>query len=71
MCTTSEVEREKFESLSRNRISNMSFTTCSIGEIIMLAIMVGILNALKSDASAEQYKTIQHPNSLLRWSLHS
>ncbi|KAJ7865661.1 autophagy-related protein 22-like protein [Mycena olivaceomarginata] len=40
-------------SLSRNRISNMSFTICSLGEIVVLAIMVGILKGVKSDASTE------------------
>ncbi|KAJ7238591.1 autophagy-related protein 22-like protein [Mycena haematopus] len=38
-------------SLSRNRISNMSFTISSLGEIVVLAIMVGILKGVKSDAS--------------------
>ncbi|KAJ7158472.1 MFS general substrate transporter [Mycena filopes] len=38
-------------SLSRNRISNMSFTISSLGEIVVLAIMVGILKAVKSDQS--------------------
>ncbi|PFH53151.1 hypothetical protein AMATHDRAFT_55614 [Amanita thiersii Skay4041] len=47
----SEAEHEQFQSLSRNRISNMSFTISSIGEIVILAIMVGILKGLKSDES--------------------
>ncbi|KAH0579500.1 hypothetical protein H2248_002357 [Termitomyces sp. 'cryptogamus'] len=42
-----------FESLSRNRISNISFTVCSVGEVIILAVMVGILKLLKSDESTE------------------
>ena len=46
-----EAEHEKFKSLSRNRISNISFTISSLGEVIILAVMVGILRALKSDAS--------------------
>ncbi|KXN91649.1 Autophagy-related protein 22 [Leucoagaricus sp. SymC.cos] len=46
-------EHARFESLSRNRISNISFTVCSTGEIIILAIMVGILRAIKSDESTE------------------
>ncbi|KAI0775082.1 MFS general substrate transporter [Trametes elegans] len=41
------------ESMERNRISNMSFAVCSAGEIVILAIMVGILKGLKSDASTE------------------
>jgi len=39
--------------LSRNRISNISFTVCSVGEIIILAIMVGILKAVKSEETTE------------------
>lgn len=42
-----------FESLQRNRISNLAFTVCSVGEIFVLAIMVGILKGLKSDESTE------------------
>ncbi|TBU38548.1 MFS general substrate transporter [Dichomitus squalens] len=41
------------ESMERNRISNVSFAVSSAGEIIILAIMVGILKGLKSDASTE------------------
>ena len=39
--------------MERNRISNVSFAVCSAGEMIILAIMVGILKGLKSDASTE------------------
>ncbi|KAK2460955.1 hypothetical protein APHAL10511_007425 [Amanita phalloides] len=46
-----EAEHEKFKSLSRNRISNISFTVSSAGEIIILAIMVGILMGLKVDGN--------------------
>ncbi|KAH9003152.1 MFS general substrate transporter [Lactarius hatsudake] len=42
-----------FESLARNRVSNISFAISSAGEIIILAIMVGILKALDADASPE------------------
>ncbi|KAF7374520.1 Autophagy-related protein [Mycena sanguinolenta] len=44
-------EHTLFTSLSRNRISNMSFAISSLGEIVVLAIMVGILKGVKSDAS--------------------
>ena len=37
--------------MERNRISNVSFSVSSAGEIIILAVMVGILKGLKSDAS--------------------
>ena len=39
--------------MERNRISNISFAVCSAGEIIILAVMVGILKGLKSDDSTE------------------
>ena len=39
--------------MSRNRISNISFAVSSAGEIVILAIIVGILKALKSDQSTE------------------
>jgi hypothetical protein len=46
-------EHADYESIARNRISNISFAVSSAGEIVILAIMVGILKALKSDASVE------------------
>ncbi|GJE94575.1 MFS general substrate transporter [Phanerochaete sordida] len=51
--TKSVDEHADFESIARNRISNVSFAVCSAGEIIILAIMVGILKGLKSDESTE------------------
>ncbi|PIL35431.1 MFS general substrate transporter [Ganoderma sinense ZZ0214-1] len=46
-------EHANLESMERNRISNVSFAVSSAGEIIILAIMVGVLKGLKSDASTE------------------
>lgn len=46
-------EHAHFESIQRNRISNVSFAISSAGEIIILALMVGILKGVKSDASTE------------------
>jgi hypothetical protein len=46
-------EYTKFESLNRNRISNVSFAVSSVGEFIILAVMVGILKGLRSDDSTE------------------
>ncbi|KAG6824155.1 hypothetical protein H0H92_007831, partial [Tricholoma furcatifolium] len=46
-------DHEKLESLSRNRISNISFTVCSVGEVVILAVMVGILKGIKSDESTD------------------
>ncbi|KAJ3720826.1 MFS general substrate transporter [Lentinula guzmanii] len=43
----------KFISLSRNRVSNISFTIQSLGEVLILAVMVGILKGLNSDSSTE------------------
>ena len=39
--------------MMRNRISNISFAICSAGEIVVLAIMIGILKGLKSGDSTE------------------
>ena len=46
-------DHSHFESLARNRVSNVSFAISSAGEIVILAIMVGILKALNAGASAE------------------
>ncbi|ETW83410.1 hypothetical protein HETIRDRAFT_316513 [Heterobasidion irregulare TC 32-1] len=46
-------DHANFESLARNRISNMSFAICSAGEIVVLAIMVGIIKGLKAGDSTE------------------
>jgi len=42
-----------FESIERNRVSNVSFAVSSAGEILILAVMVGVLKGVKSDASTE------------------
>ncbi|KIK32053.1 hypothetical protein CY34DRAFT_102312, partial [Suillus luteus UH-Slu-Lm8-n1] len=44
-------EHAEFESLSCNRVSNISFMISSIGEILILVIMVGILKGLKAGNS--------------------
>ncbi|OCH88576.1 MFS general substrate transporter [Obba rivulosa] len=49
----SSEDHADFESIARNRISNVSFAVCSAGEIVILVIMIGILKGLKSDASTE------------------
>ena len=46
-------EHTLFTSLSRNRISNISFTISSVGEVFVLAIMIAILKGVKSDESTE------------------
>jgi hypothetical protein len=46
-------EHSRFESLERNRVSNISFVVSSAGEVLILGIMVGILRAVKADVSVE------------------
>ncbi|KAF8485833.1 autophagy-related protein 22-like protein [Russula ochroleuca] len=46
-------EHFRFESLARNRISNISLAVSSAVEVLILPSMVGILKALKSDTSVE------------------
>ncbi|KAI0684590.1 MFS general substrate transporter [Cytidiella melzeri] len=46
-------EHVHLESMTRNRISNVSFAVSSAGEIIILAVMVGILKGIKSGESTE------------------
>jgi hypothetical protein len=45
-------EHAALESLARNRISNVSFAVSSAGEILILAVMVGIVEALRAGDSA-------------------
>ncbi|TFK74120.1 MFS general substrate transporter [Pluteus cervinus] len=47
------LDHANLASLARNRICNISFAVCSVGEIIILALMVGILKGLDSDESVE------------------
>ncbi|KAI9568217.1 autophagy-related protein 22-like protein [Boletus coccyginus] len=51
--TKSMDEHAAFESLSRNRVSNISFTVSSVGEVFILVIMVGILEGMKVGESTE------------------
>ena len=39
--------------MSRNRIANIAFAVCSLGELVVLAIIQGMLISLKSDSSTE------------------
>ena len=48
-----EKEHAQLESLSRNRVLNISALVSLIGEIFILAIMVGILKAVKSEETTE------------------
>ncbi|KAJ8587711.1 MFS general substrate transporter [Rhizopogon salebrosus TDB-379] len=50
-------EHASFESLSRNRVSNISFTVSSLGEILILILMVGIIEGLNAgDSTANNTK---------------
>ncbi|KAK0204936.1 autophagy-related protein 22-like protein [Desarmillaria ectypa] len=49
----SQQDHELVTSLAKNRISNISFAVCSAGEIIILAVMVGILKGLRSEENTE------------------
>jgi len=44
----------QLESLARNRVSNISFAVSSAGQVVILAIVVGILKALKADESVHK-----------------
>ncbi|KAN0093258.1 Autophagy-related protein 22-like protein [Tylopilus felleus] len=46
-------EHAALESLFRNKVSNISFTVSSVGEIFILVIMVGILEGMKAGESTE------------------
>ncbi|KAF9223902.1 MFS general substrate transporter [Gyrodon lividus] len=46
-------EHVAFESLSRNRVSNISLTISSVGEIFILVLMVGILEGMKAGDTTE------------------
>ncbi|KZO91552.1 hypothetical protein CALVIDRAFT_568118 [Calocera viscosa TUFC12733] len=51
-----DVTREEYElteSLARNMVQNIAFAIQSAGELVILAIMVGILKGLRSDESIE------------------
>lgn len=45
----SQEEHTALDSISRNRLSNVSFAVSSFGELVVLAIAVGILKGINSD----------------------
>ena len=53
LTAVSSDEHSRFESLERNRVSNVSLAVNSAGEVIILGIMIGILKAVKSDESVK------------------
>ncbi|WVF68804.1 hypothetical protein IAT40_003576 [Kwoniella sp. CBS 6097] len=46
---TDQKSHDKIDMLARNRLANVSFFVCSVGEIIVLAILAGILEAIITD----------------------
>ena len=50
---TREKEHAQLVSLSRNRILNISSLVSLVGEVVILAIIVGILKAVKSEETTE------------------
>ncbi|KAF9526404.1 MFS general substrate transporter [Crepidotus variabilis] len=51
--TKSADEHAHLHSMARNRISNISFAVCSAGEILVLAVMVGIIKGLHAEKNSE------------------
>ncbi|OCF40185.1 hypothetical protein I317_06010 [Kwoniella heveanensis CBS 569] len=46
---TDQKSHDKIDMLARNRLANVSFFVCSVGEIVVLAILAGILEAIITD----------------------
>jgi len=43
-------QHDNLDMLTRNRLANVSFFVCSVGELIVLAILAGILEGIITDA---------------------
>ncbi|KAM0788003.1 hypothetical protein ACM66B_006203 [Microbotryomycetes sp. NB124-2] len=50
---TTAAEHNKLDSISRNRVSNVAFTVCSVGEIVVIAVLIGILFGVHANDSVE------------------
>lgn len=48
--TFSQDTHDDLDMLTRNRLANVSFFVCSIGELVVLAILAGILEGIITDA---------------------
>jgi hypothetical protein len=46
----SQKEHDTLDMLTRNRLANISFFVCSCGELVVLAILAGILEGIITDA---------------------
>lgn len=44
--------------LTRNRLANVSFFVCSVGELVVLAILAGILEGIITDAPNSNTKAL-------------
>ncbi|CAO1616855.1 unnamed protein product [Sympodiomycopsis kandeliae] len=51
--STTPEEHQKLDVLIRNRISNVAFFVCSVGELVVLAIMQGILEGIHANRDTE------------------
>ncbi|TXT04780.1 hypothetical protein VHUM_04048 [Vanrija humicola] len=51
---------EKRDMLQRNRLANVSFFVCSVGELVVLAILAGILVAIITDAPDSNTKALSY-----------
>jgi hypothetical protein len=49
----SQKEHDDLDMLTRNRLANVSFFVCSVGEIVVLAILAGILAGIIRDGDGE------------------
>jgi hypothetical protein len=50
---SSQKTHDTLDMLQRNRLSNVSFFVCSAGELVILAILAGILIGIHSDRDTE------------------
>ena len=46
-------EHDNLDMITRNRLANVSFFVCSIGEIVVLAILAGILQGIIREGDAD------------------
>lgn len=49
LTTRSQKSHDRLDMLTRNRLANVSFFVCSMGELVVLAILAGILEGIITD----------------------
>ena len=52
-CLDSQKSHDELDMLARNRLSNVSFFVCSAGELVILAVLAGILVGIHADRDTE------------------